>query len=491
MHEYELKFSPGPLFRVPDLSSVQPPVRAETPETVRLQATYYDTDDLRLARSGASLRYREPEGWTVKLPIRRDDGLARDEIHVDGDPGAPPERALDLVRSTARSAPIGVVARLNTVRSRVVLRDEHDERVGELVDDEVSLLDGVRLVARFRELEVEFEESAPPALVAALVARLRAAGAGHPDPVPKIVRALGPRAADPPDVVAPPALDFASTPREVVQAAIATATARLLTHDPGVRLGVDAEAVHQARVATRRLRSDLRTFRSVLDEEWSESLRAELKWLGGLLGAVRDTEVLLDRLEHRLAELPTTDIDEGKQLLDSLVERREHARTELLGAMRSERYLMLLDRLVDASRAPQFAPDDEEDDDDVELADFARKPWRKLRRAVEALGEEPTDFELHRVRIRAKRCRYAAEAIAPALGKGPARFAKVIARLQDTLGEHQDAVVAGIWLREHSAHAGFVAGELAALERTAARASRDAWPEIWAEARRRRLRRWM
>ena len=95
----------------------------------------------------------------------------------------------------------------------------------------------------------------------------------------------------------PPPLDFASTPTDVVRAAIARSTARLLAHDPGVRLGDDPEDVHQARVATRRMRSDLRTFRRVLDEDWDESMRDELKWLGGLLGAVRDTDVLLDRLE--------------------------------------------------------------------------------------------------------------------------------------------------------------------------------------------------
>ena len=97
-----------------------------------------------------------------------------------------------------------------------------------------------------------------------------------------------------------------------------------------------------------------------------------------------------------------------------------------------------------------------------------RKPWKKLRAAVNDLGEDPPDEELHAVRIRAKRCRYAAEAVAPAVGKPAKQFAAAVEQVQEVLGEHQDAVVAGQWLRTHAADGGgrveraFVAGELAA-----------------------------
>jgi CHAD domain-containing protein len=488
--EHELKFSPGPLFRIPDLGSI-PGVCADAPEEIKLQAVYFDTDDFRLARAGASLRHRDAEGWTVKLPVAHDSSsLTRAEHHVPGEPGDdPPEAAVDLVRALVRSAPLTPVARLNTVRSRIELRDEGGRRTGELVDDEVSLLDGVRLAARFRELEVELEPSVSSTFVAALIGRLRAAGAGSPDPVPKIVRALGPRAAEPPDLAEPRPLDFASTPEEVVQAAIASGTRRLVANDPTVRLGDDPEGVHQARVATRRLRSDLHTFRSVLDEAWSEPLRDELKWLGGLLGAVRDTDVLLERLEGRVDALAASDADDAKQLLQLLTDRRDDQRAELLHAMRSDRYLALLDALVAASRAPKFAT--HPDDHDLELPDFVRKPWRKLKKSVAALGNDPSDHELHQVRIRAKRARYAAEAVAAALGNAPRKFARKIAGLQDILGEHQDAVVAEAWLREHRSTAPFVAGELVAIERAAARAARDEWPEVWEKARAKKLRKWM
>jgi CHAD domain-containing protein len=493
--ERELKFTPGPSFRMPDLTTVSDAVSVEPADTLRLQAAYFDTTDLRLARAGASLRFRNDEGWTVKHKISSDLALVRSETHLGGDAGDPPDAAVDLVRALVRGEALVLAARLNTVRHRVLIRDRDGAGLAELVDDEVSVLDGARLAARFRELEVEFTERADAAMVDAVARKLRAAGAGEPEQIPKIVRALGPRALDPPDLLAPPKLDFASTPLEVLRAAVATSTARLIAHDPVVRIGTDPEGVHQARVATRRLRSDLLTFGTVVDPDWDASLRAELQWLGQLLGAVRDTDVLLERLDARLLTLSLGDLDAGKHLLEGLRDHRNRARDDLLVAMRSERYDALLDRLVAAAR--RIPPADDASDLDLELGDLVRAPWRKLRRAVEALGDDPPDAALHAVRIRAKRCRYAAEAVAPAVGKDARRFARAVEGLQEVLGEHQDAVVAGQWLRTHAADGGgrvdraFVAGELAALEDVAARESRAQWPAVWAEARRERLRRWM
>ena len=116
------------------------------------------------------------------------------------------------------------------------------------------------------------------------------------------------------------------------------------------------------------------------------------------------------------------------------------------------------------------------------LPDLARKPWRHLRRDVEALAEDPPDEQLHAVRIRAKRARYAAEAVAPALGPAVRDFAKAVAKLQDVLGDHQDAVVATQWLRDvahdtDSPDEEFVAGMLAGFLRPIERETRAAWPQ--------------
>ena len=114
-HERELKFTPGPSFRMPDVRRPRPQLRADAPDTVRLQAAYFDTADLRLARAGASLRYRNDEGWTVKLP-----GLGRRRARPLRDPrrwrsrrSTRQRRSTSCTRSSAASRSRSS-ARLNT-----------------------------------------------------------------------------------------------------------------------------------------------------------------------------------------------------------------------------------------------------------------------------------------------------------------------------------------------------------------------------------------
>jgi CHAD domain-containing protein len=490
--ERELKFVPGADFDLAAAGTLGPGLTVEPAGTKHQHATYYDTADHRLTRAGASLRFRDDDGWTVKLAGTADVALVRSELHVDGGPGDPPDAATDLVAALARRSPLQLVAHVDTVRRRFWLRGDDGDVVAEISDDDVSARsDGT--TKNFRELEVEFVESASTKLVEAVAKHLREAGAGEPQHLSKIARALGPRALDAPDLVPPGELDFASTPTDVLRAALSRSTARLLAHDPGVRLGGDDEDIHQARVATRRMRSDLRTFRRALDAGWDESLRADLEWLGDLLGGVRDADVLLARLEARIEDLPDTDHAAGHRLLDVLRAERAAARDELLAGMRSDRYLDLVDRLLAAARAVPVSVDGA--DFELELGDLVAKPWKKLRRAVHDLDDDPPDPALHAVRIRAKRTRYAAEAVAPALGQAPKRFASAVADLQDLLGEHQDAVVAGRWLREHvpagDGGAAFVAGQLVLVEADAADRSREEWPAAWAAAKRPKLRRWM
>jgi CHAD domain-containing protein len=501
--EAEIKLEAPDEFSLPDLDDAGADVLSAPAETVELDATYFDTTDLRLARAGASLRMRSDEGWVVKLPISLDDGglLTRDEIHIDDgrrNGATPPDDALDLVRALTRNAPVDAVARLHTTRRRVRLRSTDARPLGEVVDDRVEVRQGDSddVVSMFRELEVELTDQATDAHRAAVLAHLRHAGAGAADPTPKIVRALGPAATGPPDVVVPelggphPSVDI------VVRRAIATAVARLLAHDPGARVGKDPEAVHQARVATRRLRSDLRTFHALVDERWSNELRDELRWLGDVLGGVRDTDVLIERLEHNVPALPEVDRSAAELVIDRLRRDREAAREQLLRALRSDRYDTLLNRLVLASQRPRLLLRIDDGDDAELMRAAVRRPWERLRDAVEALPPDPPDSSLHDIRIRAKRARYAAEAVAPAFGKPARAFARAVVDVQDVLGEHQDAVIAGEWLRRAAAqsdngHEGFAAGELAALEREAAQTSRDAWPATWQQASRKRLRSWL
>src|SRR2546428_561274 len=142
------------------------------------------------------------------------------------------------------------------------------------------------------------------------------------------------------------------TGADVVRSALSSGVALILRHDIGIRLGGDPEDVHQARVATRRLRSNLRTFQPLLQEEWATSLRDELGWLGDQLGSVRDAEVLRDRLREEAQRLPAADARPGDALVRRLGEVAERERDLLLATLAEQRYVGLLNRLVEAAERP-------------------------------------------------------------------------------------------------------------------------------------------
>ncbi|MEX0743025.1 MAG: CYTH and CHAD domain-containing protein [Actinomycetota bacterium] len=490
--ERETKLQVPVGFRLPDLG-VDGLVAVEG-EPQRFGTTYVDTDDLRLARWGSSLRHREGQGWTVKLPTDGGgDLLARDERVFEGDdPRKMPVAAADLVRAYVRGGELAPVLRFRTVRRPVELNDELGRRLAVVTDDEVSMMQGRRVAGRFREIEVELDEGVPKERSEAIVRLLRAAGAGEVDNVPKLNRALGSRAEAPPDVVVP-RLDPAADVRDVVRAAISASFVRLLRHDAGVRLGEDPEAVHQARVATRRLRSDLRTFGDALEPSWSGPLRDELKWLGLALAGVRDAEVLRERIRSTGARLRPQDRGAVEQLLHRLDRRRDDAREVLLAALRSARYVAVLDALVEGSNEPRVLDGIATAPAATVLPSLLDAPWKELATAVDRLAEDDGDEALHAARIHTKRARYGSEAVAPVFGKKARDFAEAAANLQDVLGDHQDAVVAGAWLRETAAaepDLAFVAGQIDAFEALAAQDARRGWPAAWKKLSRKKLRFW-
>jgi len=501
MLEREVKLGAGPAFHLPDLGGVVDGVTVTPPETVRLDTVYWDTPDLRLARWGVSLRHRAGEGWTLKLPPAKPSGdglppagmLERDELTFQGGAKKPPVAAIAVVRAYVRKAELVPVARLSTWRRRVRLLDATGTRLAEVVDDEVSVRDGRRVAARFREIEVEItgDSEAAEAVQAAVVSRLRTAGAGAPDPTPKHIRALGPRAMEPPEVA--PAAGKADSPaRDVIRSVLAESVAALLHHDPLIRTSGDPEGVHQARVATRKLRSHLRTFEPLLDPDWTDPLRSELGWIALGLGGVRDQEVLLERLKARAASLPLNDAKSAASLLHILEEDIDGLRRKLIAELDSTRYVDLLERLVEAAHAPATLPEADQPASTA-LPPLATSPWRRLRSAVKQLPEQPADPELHRIRILAKRARYAAEAVEPVVGASAAAFARACAKLQTVLGEHQDSVTAQAWLRSIrvTGRRAFVAGELIAMEHMAAEEARAKWPKVWKSLDRKRLHQWM
>ena len=487
---------------LPDLAGVMAGVTVLARAERRLDAVYYDTTDLRLARSGITLRFRRGEPglpWTVKLPeAQHGSTLARREISFAGRPEQIPSSAVNLVVATTRGRRLVPVARLTTLRRPVEIRDPDGQPLAEMVDDTVSVSRSGRPAGQFREVEVEALDASDRGggVLETATSRLVAAGCLAEPPVPKLLRALGERANGPPDVIVA-SLDGHATVAELVRHAVARSVAQIIHHDPGARLGDDPEDVHRLRVGTRRLRSDLRTFGPLLNPDPVTRVRAELGWLGAEVGEVRDADVLAIRLKAAASALPEVD-GPGTALLFRRLDRQATThRAAMLEALSERRYLRLLGMLVAEAAAPPLrggsAVDRDRDSARVG-AKLVRRPWNHLKGAVEALGPEPVDAELHRIRILAKRCRYAAEAVAPVAGRGAAKFAAAVADLQTVLGDHQDTVVAEAWLRDAATAlpaARVAAGELIALERLRRAELRASWPAVWRVASAKDLRRWL
>src|SRR2546428_899472 len=302
--EREIKLVAAPDFRLPALDGLVDGASVSDVETLKLSTVYYDTPDLRLTRWGCGLRLRKGEGGTVRRPAAAEGRvLARHELPFPAESPEPPAAALDLLRAYVRHSRLVPVAKLATVRRRVRLQDADGDVLAEVDDDVVSVVRGHRVASRFHEVEVELGEGRRDGFLDPLLARLRQAGAGPTDPTPKHVRALGPKALEPPEVV-PEELDKDATVVDLVRNVIAGSVASLLRRDPLIRVGDDPENIHKARVETRRLRTMLRIFRRLLDADWAPSLRAELGWLADELGGVRDRQVLLARLRGKAPDLP-------------------------------------------------------------------------------------------------------------------------------------------------------------------------------------------
>ena len=255
MRETELKFSVHPSFVMPPLEGLAGVANVERAETQELDSTYYDATDVRLARSGVTLRYRTGEDagpvWTLKLPTE-DGPHTREELSFEGAEGELPPDAVSLLTAYLRSAELGPVATLHTTRVRWRLTDPEGQALATVADDEVSMVDGDFTRARFREIEIESEGMELSGLEK-LGQTITKAGAMPAEPIPKVVRALGPRATAPPDVTARTAPGPDDPAAEAVKAALSRGVSRLIEHDSGARLG-DPHGVHQARVAARRLR---------------------------------------------------------------------------------------------------------------------------------------------------------------------------------------------------------------------------------------------
>jgi CHAD domain-containing protein len=505
--EREVKLAADMAFRLPDLRGV-------VGKTVRqpgqeLRTAYFDTSDFRVWQRGMSLRHRMGESsgagiWTLKVPAPRspsdDDGptLDRTELSWPGGRDAVPVQATDLLRGIVCRGILEQVTELVTSRLRFVLHDAEGRSCAELDDDTVTVVGGRRHGLRFRQLEVELGDGGA-AILDAVLRELRRAGA-HVGDAPKLAKALGLRTGSGGGSSSDPGRK--GSLRDVIGASINNALEQLLDHDYLLRADPPrppAHSIHQARVATRRLRSDLKTVGSVLDPVWLDHTRRELEWLGGVLGSVRDADVLAGHVADDGEGVPS-DAGGRAELLARLDDQRRRAIADLGEALTGDRYLDLLDRLHAGASAPPLAAavtGDRRADQRAQgvLAELVGRQWGVLRRRESKAGRHPSDRELHRIRIGAKQLRYAAEMAAPVMGKKARRTARAAEALQTVLGEHHDAVAAEQWLSAiaptTTPAASYVAGRLAAEQHERQRRLRRQWRSVWDDLDTKNVRRWM
>jgi CHAD domain-containing protein len=491
--EVERKYDVGGDFVLADPADLVPAgvATADPPVEHALEAVYHDTEDLRLARARITLRRRTggPDaGWHLKLPGK--DG-ARRELHAPLGRSVrnPPRALLDPVRGILRGAPTGPVATLRNHRVVTVLRDGGGRALAEVADDTVTASasgpDGAAELQAWREVEVELVDG-DEGLLAPVGEWLVAAGAHPSDSASKLARVLSSRLPVPADG---PRKRRKKGPSagEVVLSAVRAQLEALQAADVALRTE-GPDAVHQLRVAARRLRSILAAFRTVLDRAATEPVRTELAWLGTELSQARDDEVALAHLRTLVAEQPP-ELVLGpvasrlqQTALRSAVEGRERA----LATLGGQRYLQLLDALHGLVDEPPFTAAAGKPADPVVRAAM-QKSGKRLRRRVasaQRLTGDARELALHDVRKAAKRVRYTAEVASAVAGKPAARLVRTTKRIQKSLGALQDTVVTREMCRRvgiAAAGAGensFTFGLLHGLEEARAARARAAFAEL-------------
>ncbi|GIV84743.1 MAG: hypothetical protein KatS3mg052_1750 [Candidatus Roseilinea sp.] len=475
---------------------------------------YYDTPDWRIFRAGYVLRIRQVEGKPAEATLKsfgaRRDGLRqRREINEQlRSKGA----GSDSIRSVIRArGPVG--QRLKAVmgkRAAHTLRhlfDAHTRRqrigvyqdsaqLAEIALDEVSIAADLRhQPMRFLRVEVELSPDDPSSgardVIAAFVAEMRAACRLQPAADSKFelgLRAQHLRPEFAPDLGQPASTaQLSDDPRigELACALLREHFTRFLRQEPAVRLGEDNEAVHQMRVATRRLRTALRLFRDYLPST-AQALRDELRWMARLLGKVRDLDVQMARLADWRSDDAPHALDDVTALL---TRRREQAQAKLLRGLNSARYERLVTKFTSFLRddASLHAGEQYMKPARQEMPDLIRRRYDKLRKLGDAIQQDSSPSEYHALRIQCKRLRYALEFATPLYRKAARAYLSRLTALQDLLGLLQDAYVAIEEMRrlslasqhELSAQAIFALGEVSQRYAQQAAALRVQFPRVY------------
>lgn len=479
--ERESKLTVGEDFRMPDLGGLVPAGGILQTALIHLDSTYFDTAAHDLMSANVTLRRRDggptDTGWQLKLPT----GVDRTEVRLPPAEGTGvPKELRDLTGGLRRGRGLRQVARIRSERTTYRLCDVSGNLLVEVADDQVraTTLGDTAVISAWREVEVELG-SGDERLVRSIVKLLHAAGARKSGSSSKLAQAMGesPSGEAAKVEIEPPA-DW-PTVGGLAVAYLREQRRGLLDGDLELREGFDA--IHSTRVASRRFRSTLRTYRTLFDAQRAAALDTELRWYAGLLGAVRDADVLREHLLGVIAGLPDHLVlgPVARRIEQDLVRERAQQHRVLIRALNSRRYFALLNAVDEFIADPPFTP--AAHGPKKQAARWVEHAQHELRRRLRSAAKHPDNPELvHRARKAAKRARYAAELARPAL---PSKLAKQTIKktraIQDTLGEFQDSVVAREALLRMAIRAGaanengFTYGLLYALEQRRADESRQ------------------
>ena len=443
--ETEIKYEAAPGAALPSFDELPQVARTGGASEERLDAEYFDTEDLRLIRAGITLRRREgghDAGWHLKLPAgdhsRREImlPLGRARKHV-------PAELARLVQVHARGQDLRPVARISTVRQRMLLLDSAGGPLAEVASDDVTAqaMGGKSEVSRWHEVEVELTGGSRDLLDAA-DELLRRSGLSRAGQFAKLARVLD----VPPESRHRRQTGPGAPAGDVLVGYIEAQVAAMKALDPMVR-GDEPDAVHQMRIATRRVRSTVQSFMPFFRRSEAEPLEGELRWLGAVLGEARDAEVLGAHLVARLGQLSAEEVigPVAARVRGHFASIGAKAQANIAEALDSPRYFAVLDRLDQLIAAPpvtDLAGRTAAEALPAPVRRAYKKTSRRMRRALRELDGERRNVALHQARKAAKRARYAGEAVAPAFGNAASRFARRMQKLQSVLGMHQDAVIA-------------------------------------------------
>jgi CHAD domain-containing protein len=426
--------------------------------STRLVDLYLDTEDQRFHRAGYSLRVRRinrrrrAEAMLKSLEsvaTAAENMRSRQEISQTVEQsdasllGLADGPVIDRVRAVAGRKPLLPLFEVRTHRDLFsVATNGHP--TGEIAVDETRILpaDGSP-ATRLRRVELEVPNEAVAALEP-LAERLRVECGLRPAELSKYEAGLISASLPTPQGLSfgPTDFDASATIGTVAIAALRRQFSAFLDEEPGTRLGDDPERLHDMRVASRRLRAALKLFTDVLPPQ-VVTLREELRWIGAILGAVRDLDVQLQQLDGWRAALPEADRSVLDALNSLLEDQRAEARATMLAALDSRRYESFVNRFSRALRArpPRNSALWSSPARQVAPA-LIEARFRAVRKAAHRLGPDSPPGDYHRLRIHGKRLRYALEFFAELYPRPTRALNKRLAALQDILGLHQDADVA-------------------------------------------------